>query len=275
MFFAERARFDEDLDHHRSPMRSALLASSCWLVAILACLSFGSASAQGINLAWDDCGAFGTSNKFGTATFACNTNSSTADRTSSMIGSYLLHRPVADVVGNDMMLTVTSSDLSLPSWWDFTDQLDPPGCRAGQISYTFRSPNTSCDDWPGSSPIVGVVKVQAGIGGANRERLAMFCAYSIGAPQRHEASVEYVSFTLTVNNGKTVGAGSCAGCDRPVCIRLDSITVDELTSLDEPIVLTTPMVSNFVTWNDSAGSLNCAVSPVRHSTWGQVKGMYR
>ena len=44
-----------------------------------ALLAFGAsvASAEGINLSWDDCGLSGTPNK----TFACNTNTRTANWT--------------------------------------------------------------------------------------------------------------------------------------------------------------------------------------------------
>jgi hypothetical protein len=242
------------------------------MFVLLAC---GSASAQGINLAWDDCGSYGTSNKFGTATFSCNTNASSADRTSRIVGSYMLRRPLQQVVGNDIELVLMASDPVLAPWCDFTSESDPHGCRAGQLTYEFRSETTSCEDWPGFSPVSGVLRAQAGVGGANRERLSMFCAFTLGIPERLDASVEYVSFVLTINNAKTVGAGSCSGCAAPVCIMLTSITVPELFSPTDPVVLTTPLVSNFVTWNDAAGSLSCALSPVRRSTWGQVKGMYR
>jgi hypothetical protein len=96
------------------------------------------------------------------------------------------------------------------------------------------------------------------------------------------AGVEYFSFNLIVNNVKTVGTGSCAGCSVPVCIVLNSINVVAGPFTDNRL-LTTPAApgSNYVTWQGGGlpvvgGISGCpAATPVQRSTWGSVKSLYR
>ena len=81
-------------------------------------------------------------------------------------------------------------------------------------------------------------------------------------------------FKLTIDSQLTVGSPSCAGCLDPVCIVLNSVEVDTETGVGNTFLLTgTAPGSNIVTWQ-GAGA-NCQAVPVKNSSWGQVKALYR
>jgi hypothetical protein len=112
---------------------------------------------------------------------------------------------------------------------------------------------------------------------------------------------EYFAFSLTINHAKTVGTGSCAGCDVPAVVYLSAIAIYD----GEPceILLTNGANwsgSQWVSWQQGyptdivrgcglSGPLcnKCAfpnarlvvvpydVTPTRHSNWGKVKSLYR
>jgi hypothetical protein len=185
-----------------------------------------------------------------------------------MIGTYVLGSTLTDVVANEMVLDLQTSGGTLAPWWDFQV------CRAGQLVAVFRNAGTSCFDWPGTAAVSGNLTSTAGFGGPDRERLKLIAAFTSGSPQTVNAGDETVSFTLTINNGATVGTGACAGCLSPTCIVLNSIIVNESPARPVPVQLSNPQNFNFVTW--FAGAPNCpGATPTHQSSWGSVKSMYR
>jgi hypothetical protein len=252
-------------------------------VALIAA-SVSTGHAAGINLGWDDCGGLGSTpfNKFGTPTFSCNTNASTAGLTSSIVGSYVLASDISNFVTLEAVLDMKASfgayGGELAPWWDFGNYpaVATPGCRNGELLFSFRNAATSCLDWPGPAPVQGNMIFERGFGAPNRARIKLIGAYTSGTPQPVLAGDEMVAFTLTINNAKTAGTGSCAGCTTPMCLVLVMLVVGQSPAANPPLSLDTPDVVDFVTWNDASNTSHCpgAVPTVR-STWGQVKSLYR
>ena len=84
------------------------------------------------------------------------------------------------------------------------------------------------------------------------------------------AATEYYSFTLRINHSKTVGTGACGGCSTPIYIMLAQVNVTTPTLADNRL-LAGPLdgaVSDLVSWN-------ALPVPVRASSWGAVKSLYR
>src|SRR5439155_1616012 len=105
------------------------------------------------------------------------------------------------------------------------------------------------------------------VGFASPDRARLIVQYavpaSLGGPL--DAETEYYAFKVNVQRSNTTGAGSCAGCDVPACILLNSIQLFQDPALAFDPVLTSPVDGNFVTWQDA--KLNCAQStPVQVST---------
>jgi hypothetical protein len=251
--------------------------------ALTALVVPASAQSHGINLAWDDCGVNGAVNHNGSPTlnFVCNSNSNANSMASTMMGSYLLGTPIPNLVCIDAVIDIETNTPAIVPWWSFDTNPTAPGCRAGQITFAFRSSGLSCLDWPGASPVTGNIAFQACINAENAARIRLVGGYSGGTPQLVPADEEHVAFTLTINNGLTVGAGSCPGCSTPACIVLRSLTI--IQSPGPTLVITNPADGNNVTWfagtsncpgADDAGFFSC-YTPTHRTTWGQVKEMYR
>ena len=68
-----------------------------------------SATAVGLNLRWNACGAEGVSS----LAFACNTNTG-SDR---LVGSYVAPNGITQLMGTEMILFATFSGTGVPSWW--------------------------------------------------------------------------------------------------------------------------------------------------------------
>jgi hypothetical protein len=251
------------------------------MCAVVVALSASSAQAAGVNLAWDDCAGLGggASNKFGTATFSCNSNENSAGRTSSIFGSYVLPTTIQTFDGIDAFVYLYSPLPALPPWWDFGNYPtgSPVGCRAGQLvvyfPYFYASP--SCPGWP-VVVHAAIVTFQTGYGGPSRALLHILASSVDGAPGVAYEGEEMMAFILEIRNAKTVGTGSCSGCETPMCLTLSQLNIRQRPFENPQLHLTNPDVRNFVTWNDAGGAQNCAgIVPTHKLTWGQVKSLYR
>jgi hypothetical protein len=254
---------------------------------LLLCVAFIAAGstaafATGVNLGWDDCAGVGGApgDKFGTAAFSCNTNASGAGSSSSIVASFVLATSIPNFVTIEAVLdmrTITA-DHGLAPWWDFGNfpSVATPGCRVGEMLYSFRNAGTSCMDWPGPAPVTGNMTFERGIASPNAARIRLIAAYTSGTPQPIVAGDEMVAFTFVINNAKTVGTGSCAGCATPVCMAFDQLVVGQSPAVTPQLTLQDADVRHFITWNDAAGTTGCpGIVPTHTSTWGQVKSLYR
>lgn len=237
--------------------RSLLLA-----IALLACTAT-LAPAQGLNLAWNDCG--GNANK----AFACNSNTAT---TSSMTGSYYAPAGVGRMSGNEVVIDLQSAAAVVPAWW----QVRGTGhCRNGALTANVGTPGTCENDfWAGNGAGgIGAYNVSGVLTG--RARLLMAFAVPADFTGPVPSDVETYAFTVNVSNVKTVGTGACAGCLTPVCIVLSSIRVTQPVGVGD-FMIVDPAVRNYVTWQGGEVYGGCPqATPTKNATWGLLKSLYR
>ena len=89
---------------------------------------------------------------------------------------------------------------------------------------------------------------------------------------------EYYAFRLTLNNSKSTGVGSCAGCAEPVCIVLNMIRLVQALGApggDQDVSAIRAGGTNIITWQGGPGGATCNLVPTRRATWGQIKSFYR
>lgn len=232
-------------------------------------------AAPGISLAWDHCLAQGTGvqNKM----FACNVNSGSH----VAVGTFELTHGMVDFVATEIVIQLAAADGTLPAWW----QLRSGDCRAGSLGVNNQAnpDDVACPDWSHGNKTVALA-AYCTFGDqcldlppplANQAQILLLEAVPGALREVLEGAQPYFSFDLVLNNRRTVGTGSCSGCDIPVCIGLNSIKVYAQDNTDTRFI-SNPSVpgANFVTWQ--GGGPGCpGATPTRNATWGAVKSMYR
>ncbi len=227
------------------------------------------AHATGTNLAWNAClSEGGIANK----DFACASNTGT----NVLYGSFVLAADQPLGIGIEAMVEISAASDSLPAWWRL---FNADACRKTSLATSFdfsSDPGTACTDmWLGAG-IGGIgayhtywTTPQVPSGLANQSRIRFGAAVPAGAPMQLSAGIEYYAFKLLVNNAKSTGATSCAGCSTPVCLLLSELNVVQSDGQHE--VLTTAQTSNRVTWQ-AATSCPGAMTQ-QNITWGQIRSV--
>jgi len=253
---------------------------------LVAALSFGvplhASAAEGMNLAWNHC--FGEGTGVQNLTFACNTNTGK----NVMTGSFVLGVNFPQAIGFEVVLDLASASASLPAWWSFRNA---GSCRpTSLVADVVADPiDVICVDWSAGQAAGGLASYCTIAAecldhptSPNVARVKIAAAVAEEANQNLAAGTEYFAFHLSLEHAKTVGTGSCAGCETPVCIVLNSINIVRMNDVAAH-KLTTPTVpgSNFVAWQGGGvpvvGSVSgCPAATVtRRSAWGAVKSLYR
>jgi hypothetical protein len=253
-------------------VKRILLATS-----VLAAMLFArpSAAAGGVNLAWNNCASEG-----GTANLssACDSNSGV----NVLTGSFVLSADLPGVTGVEIVLDLIVGDGTspVPPWWE----MEFSGCRAGSIAANgvVNPANTVCSDWANGAAAGGLAAYTGSYGGsglnpanypAHRRIIAGFAVAAVNSANLISMR-EYFAFNLLISNIRTVGSPSCAGCDQPACIVLNSMNVvTHDTGVHENIKTGTFAGSNFATWQ-GVGPM-CQLVPTKKATWGGVKALYR
>ena len=247
------------------------------VVAAMLCVASSALAAPGVNLAWSSCSGEGTGTQ--NRAFACNSNNGN----NLLVCSFELPADLAQVSGNELVIDVLTQAATLPAWWDFKNA---GSCRQNSLLFNTvaNGADVVCVDWAqgGSTGGFGAYasgnpasdgSIDPGLVSQHR-RLSIALAVAPTALQDLVAATEYFACNVTINNQKTVGTGSCAGCTEPMCIVLNSVNV------------TTPILANnvFIGNGSSAGSNictwqgtgpNCQLVPTKTKTWSQVKALYR
>ncbi len=223
------------------------------------------ATAAGINLAWDECGIYGSVGRVS----SCNTNAGT----NTMVVSYVPPAGITALVGSVAIIDLTSASPTLPDWWQV---MNYGSCRDGALSVSadFSSPAyANCQDyWSGyGSASAQYVVGYGGDPGAARIVVSGSIPVQFAVPL--DPASEYYDFLVHITNQSTVGAGSCAGCDVGVCVVLNEVQLDP-SGRAETQVLTNPQDNYMLTWQ--GGVVGCPlVVPVKNRTWGSIKALYR
>ena len=209
------------------------------LCGAVVALSATSASGEGINLSWDDCGTHGTEVK----TFACNTNIGSSF---TLIGSFVPPPGITKFIGMSTTLIITTSAPELPDWWKH-GTLE---CRSNSglsCSFDFTSGPFNCAD-PWGRQAAGDFAYDVGYLAPNRARLRIQCLLPGGTEVPLDPATEYYAFRININRSKTTGAGSCSGCDVPVCITLAGIQLFQLAALAYDPIVACPIDRGSVAW---------------------------
>jgi len=247
---------------------------------LLAVTASMASAAQGLNLRWSACmGDAGIPNK----SFACTSNAGS----NQLVGGFEVGADLANVSGNEIVMDLASAQATLPAWWQFRN---PGTCRTTSMSMNtaLSALAVNCVDWGSGLAAGGVGAYNIGLRGPNTARIVAALAVPSQNLALLAAGQEYFSFNLVINNLKSAGLGSCAGCSDPVCIVFNSL------NLTTPIAAnnvkfsgpTNGTDSNFATWQGGAGVITnppgggggsgCpAATPTKNATWGQVKSLYR
>jgi len=242
-------------------MRRILLALST--LALLAT----TASAGGINLSWDDCGTFGLLAK----NFGCDTNLGS----DALICSAVAPLPMPQFVAMAATIDLVANQATLPSWWTLET-----GCRttpspALSLDLNFVAGPFNCRDvWQGQA--FGGLNYVSGFTQPNRARFRMVCAVPSSASIALDNVTENYLFRVLISHTNTIGSGSCPGCDVGVCLVLTRVELDQPVGLGDNI-LTNPLLHQYAIWQGGASVQGgCpAATPVRTSTWGALKSLYR
>jgi hypothetical protein len=248
------------------------------------------AHASGVFLKWDACHADGG---VSARSFACDTNSGFE----TLVGSVVLDTALVGVVGTEMRIVGQSASGVVPAWWTF---LYAGSCRQSSASIQSlpAGPVVGCPSLLGSQASGGLGGQLTNVPspGAIQFRV-LFAIPDPGVPAA--PGQEYFLFALRISHAKTVGSGACSGCLDPMCLGVGYIQI--ITSPTSPTPGATFRMSSvpvgqghLVSWqNSSPGgvysyqvnppfghlldfAMTCdAVTPVRRSTWGAVRSLYR
>jgi hypothetical protein len=242
------------------------MKKATWITGVLLMLSASLASAAGINMYWNDCGAAGATDR----TFTCNSNTGNND-------IYMSFDPpvaIAQLTGNNQFIDLQANAAALPDWWQFKNA---GTCRSLNLTTPGTGPGSCLDTWVGNdAPGIAAYLVTANTPSMapNRARIIGSTAVPGAAAASVSPGAEYYSMTMRISNAKTVGSPSCAGCQTPVCLVLNDLTLSDINA--NTITVNTVLTSNFVTWQGAFPAPGCpGVVPTVNRTWGQVKSIYR
>ena len=223
--------------------------------------------AEALYLNWDQCGPAGPA----LHSFACGSNSGSQ----SLYCAFSLEQPLDQVVGVEIVVDLQHEDPVLPPWW----QLGVGGCRFGALSADGGAPaGVDCVDfWQGKSA-GGVQGFAVGQprGGLNQARIKVALSLLPVDARSLDATSLYNAARLTLLNQSTVGAGSCSGCGGATCLVMNSIWIKRLPGAPGgDVFLTAPGAGNgnMATWQGSGA--DCMAVPVKSSSWGRIKTLYR
>jgi hypothetical protein len=224
-------------------------------------------AADALFLTWNDCylGATAAANR----DFACDTNVGEED----LYCAFTIAQAVNDVIGVEIVVDLQHSAPSLPDWWQFDT-----GCHQGSLAAaaTFPSHTACLDMWAGAaSAFAGIQGYIAGEprGGSGQARIKVVGGVLPQEAVALDATDSYYAARIILRHDKSTGSSSCAGCDQPACLVLNSILVRTLGT-DYLIQTGGAGAANWARWQGGAGA-DCAAVPVRNRAWGQVKSLYR
>ena len=238
---------------------------------VAAMLLFASAAvADEVQLTWNSCLADGGANNIA---FACNSN--TGNR--AIVAAAKLTTDLLEVLSDEVVIDLVATTApALPDWWALRDNapLGYTACRNGALSIATQD-GPGCPDIfalqgsmniaafqpdkviPGSARILSVNAVPS------TDPVNLIVAE---APDGVWAIGRW-----TINNARTLGTPSCAGCATPVCIVFNSVNITVVGNTNNRLV--TGGVNDRITFQGAGADCNSV--PVKNVSWGRVKSLYR
>jgi hypothetical protein len=242
-------------------MRRPLIRLACLALLLLPLRAQGA----GVRVTWGTvCYA---ENPVTLQTFACDSNTEPVGWPFTM--SFMIDTPMDDFVGVEITIQGFAGVPTLPDWWKLGAGSD---CRASSLSYQSdltAVADSACQDWTGGQAF----QLLGYSWDTNRAHLLAGAALDAAHPFPLEANVEYYAGTITILNGMTVGDGACAGCSSGMAWSLDLIVAAGLGGRRDQLDVPMPGASQCLFWN-APDWFMCYV-PIRNTTWGQLKSLYR
>jgi hypothetical protein len=243
------------------------------LTAAPARLAHAAPPPAGLSLTWNDCpGGLGASSGI---TYACSGNADTMQ----LVCSLVVQTAISGVVGAELVIDIQHSDpITMPDWWRF-DGSGSLGCRAGALDTGFDfGANPACTDaWLGNA-FGGNQGFSIGPPDhplMDQARLKEVAAVTSTQAVTLNPGTTYGLLKVLINSSNTTGPSACAGCGGSACVVFNSVKILVLPGSGSDVFLSAPASpeSNWATWQGT--SANCNAVPVRHTTWGQIKSLYR
>src|SRR6185503_16097125 len=213
-----RGQCPEPLSAHLIPggpsmLRYPRIAVSLAAIALITSNALAAPTLPGINARWDNCYADGgVMNK----AFACDRNTGSE----LIVLSAQLETEMADISGMEIRISLKPAAPTLPAWWLFrTNGLTDDGCRPTALSFIASpvlDPGT-CVDWGQGQQMGGIGRYRIDDIGPGTAVIVIASAVAPSNLAHFDPGTEYVVGALRINHANTVGTGSCAGCNTPVC----------------------------------------------------------
>jgi hypothetical protein len=224
----------------------------------------------GVNLGWDACGPARVTAK----SFACDVNT-------GMDVLWISFSPPAGItklVAILSRLELQSPGTLPPPWWQF----DAGQCHATMglllVPGTPGPPSTCTSPW-GVEQVGGIVFPHPANPYPNRTPVAVVTAVETANASALTPGVEYHHAGIGVRHSHTTGAGACAGCNVGICIKLESVELDQDDGPGDPDTyrIQAPQTSPYAQWQPGGDPpANCLASvPALNRTWGSIKSLYR
>jgi hypothetical protein len=256
--------------------RIVVLAAALLLVAVAA-HAMPRPNAGGVNIAWGP--RCFPENPVNVVAFACNSNTEPVEWPMTM--SFAVDLEMTDFIGVEITLHGAPTTSVLPDWWNLHGVPEPIGCHwdgfgGYDVNHLAALADGTCHDWTaGQAFTVNGVNVYT-------DFLEILVVGAVDAehPVDLQPNVEYYAGTVTIRNGRTVGTGACAGCSTGMVWTLYQLTACGLNGRRDDIWQPRPGGSACLGWNVDGltGPYSwgfCYPVPVRNTTWGQVKALYR
>ena len=220
-----------------------------------------------LHLTWNDCpgGVAAASNR----DFSCAT--STGSHT--LVFAVETPAPVDSVLGLELVLDVQTQAAAVPDWW----RAAPGDCRDGALVADGDLGPGACEPLWNGKPAGGLASQTIGMprGGPNQFRLVISLARPANQMTTLVPGTVYYAARLVVRNDLT---GVCGGCAVPACFVFNSATLKRPARPDgapsaDVVLDGSGGGASHVTWQGPGAA--CETVPVRRSTWGSLKGLYR
>lgn len=248
-----------------TPSRAARSLLSILAGALLIAHAASPIRAAGIAIGWHDCrppagGGFNGQN------YGCTSNIITLP----LFASFTLAAAVDSVWAMELVVDVDVATDALPAWW----HMEPGGCRANAWAADASLAGSCIDAWNGKGAAVaqGWIPGQPGAS-ARHGRLLVAASVLPEDAVALDADAPYTAARILLRTNNTT---DCEGCLIPACLVFNSLLLRRLpgSSVEEVVLSGAESAgSNMVTWQ-GAGA-DCQSVPVRRSTWGAVKALYR
>ena len=276
-------------------MKKWILLAVLWAPALCARPAFG--VVPGVDMGW-----FGS-----TSASTCPASpvsivdvTDPCDENSHVYGfamSFAAPTGISLLVGETFFVDVETAAPVLQDWWHLEDRYDPlgipRGCRAADptagvaSSFGFSTDRgiastVLCKDyWQGAQP--GSLIWQAGVPGPARTRLVGTFARPVSTAGPLTAGINYYIGTGYFDTNHAVAdpnaippTSSCAGCQLGACLGITYLLLQQPAGTPGgDVVITAQHNRRYMTWQGGVGTECFYYDPVRRSTWGQVKSLYR